>query len=170
MITTGFIILPDHYQHLSVSLSLFLWGPMARLLVSGSEIWRESILPLAIPSFLSDSRCVLAALQRLARAWCGCCVLGWIMGTAARGPQKQRDGCAAGSRIKGKGWGRGEGREGNSKVHNAKCWCVCFPSLLFRAMRRGKITWKTNNGCDVLHTVLFISKRRAITSQWKYEN
>lgn len=43
------------------------------------------------------------------------------MGTVARGPQNERDGCAAGSRMKGKERVRGGEREGNSKVHNAKC-------------------------------------------------
>lgn len=46
------------------------------------------------------------------------------------------------SALLGGGWKRTRRRErwreGNLRVQNAKCWCVCFPSLLFRAMTEGE--------------------------------
>ena len=61
-------------------------------------------------------------------------VSGWVMGTTSRGPQKEASECTAGRRMKEKEKKREGRREGNLRVQNAKCWCVCFPSLLFRAM------------------------------------
>lgn len=130
---------PNHLSSVSVSSAQGELGPTPPVsllpLVFQPEAQRESICPV-YPSLWLCHGCSVKFRESM--VWVS---QGELWALEPGDPRKNQM-----SVLLGEGWKRKRRRErwreGNLRVQNAKCWCVCFPSLLFRAMTERENKWQ----------------------------